>query len=515
MLELGRRSLLLGGAAALGLTLLPASKARAATPVRGGHLRVGLGDGSTQDTVDPTGVLNDSQYLLQATCRSTLVTVEPDGSLTPNIAVKWEPSDDLTKWTFEIRQGVTFHSGKPLTVEDVIASINVHRGPDSVSPVKAYVDPITDIVADGANRLTITLSAANVDFPGIFAQSRLPIVPAKDGVADRATFDGTGPYVLESFEPGVRMTFKRFEDHWDKGNVGFFDSAEVIIIPDGAARMNALRTGQVDLINQPDLRTLDLLKRDTNLVVDDNPSGRYYIFGAMSDVDPFTDKNVRQALKYAINRQEMVSKVMLGYGTVGNDQPIDPANKYFNPNLEQREFDPDKAKFYLKQSGIDKITIPLSVAEAAFSGAVTAGSLYAASAAQAGITLDVTREPDDGYFENVWLKKPFTADYWTRQPTVDAHFTQAFSQESPWNETHFNNARFTELLGLTRSTLDEAKRTAMYQEMQQLIYEESGAVIPMFANYVWVSTKKLKHGPVVVSNDLDGLRCIARWWFEE
>ncbi|MCC7319732.1 MAG: ABC transporter substrate-binding protein [Rubellimicrobium sp.] len=515
MLEIGRRSLLLGGSAAMALTTLSGRMARAGTPVRGGHLRVGLGDGSTQDTVDPTAVLTDAQYIIQASCRSTLVNVEPDGSLTPNLAVRWEPSDDLKQWSFEIRQGVTFHSGKPLTVEDVIASINVHRGPDSVSPVKAYVDPITDIVADGPDRITISLSAANVDFPGIFAQSRLPIVPARDGSADRATHDGTGPYVLESFEPGVRMTFTRYEDHWDKENVGFFDSAEVIIIADDAARMNALRTGQVDLINQPDLRTLELLKRDSNLVIDDNPSGRYYIFGMMSDVDPFTDRNIRLALKYAINRDEMVRKVLHGYGRIGNDQPVDPSNRFFNPNLEQREFDPDKARYYLNQAGLDSITVPLSVAEMAFAGAVTAGSLFAASAAQAGITLDVTREPDDGYFENVWLKKPFTADYWTRQPTLDAHFTQAFSQESPWNETHFRNDRFTELLVSARATLDEAARGAMYQEMQQLIHDESGAIIPMFANYVWVSTSRLRHGPVVVSNDLDGLRCIARWWFED
>lgn len=514
MIEIERRSLLLGGSAAAALTLLPGRIARAATPVRGGHLRLGLGDGSTQDTVDPTAVLNDSQYLIQATSRSTLMNVEPDGALTPNLAVKWEPSDDLMKWSFEIRQGVTFHSGKPLTLEDIIASINVHRGTDSVSPVKAYVDPITDIAADGDSRITISLSAPNVDFPSIFATSRLPIVPSKDGVADRSTFDGTGPYVLDSFEPGVRMTFTRFENHWDKDNVGFFDSAEVIIIADPAARMNALRTGQVDLINQPDLRTLELMKRDTNLVVDNIPSSRYYIFGMMSDVDPFADKNIRQALKYAINREEMVQKVMLGYGTVGNDQPIDPANRFFNPNLEQREFDPDKAKYFLQQAGVDTITIPLSVAEAAFAGAVTAGSLYAATCAQVGINLEVTREPDDGYFENVWLKKPFTADYWTKQPSIDAQFTQAFSAESPWNETHFQNARFTELLISARATIDEDKRMAMYQEMQQLIHEESGAVIPMFANYVWVSAGKVKHGPVVATNDLDGLRCIERWWFE-
>lgn len=514
MLEIGRRTLLRAGVAAAALSLLPQGKAQAATPKRGGHLRVGLSGGSSQDTVDPTTVLNDSQYLFQATARSTLLFVEPDGSLKPNLVTKWEPSDDLTKWTFELRSGVTFHSGKPLTVEDVIASINIHRGEDSVSPVKAYVDPIIDIVADGANRIVFALSAANVDFPSVFATSRLPIVPAKDGKADRETFDGTGPYVLETYEPGQRMSFVRNENYWDKEGAGFFDSAEVIIINDAAARMNALRSGQVDVINQPDLKTLEMLKRVGNVTVDDIPSSRYYIFGMMSDVDPFTDKNIRQALKYAINREEMVNKILFGHGTLGNDQPIDPANKYFNPNLEQREFDPERAKYHLKQAGLDSISVPLSVAEAAFTGAVAAGSLFASTCAQVGIDLQVTREADDGYFENVWLKKPFTADYWTKQPSIDAQFTQAFSQESPWNETHFQNARFTELLVKARATIDESQRIAMYHEMQQLVHEESGAIIPMFANYVWATSNKVRHGEVVATNDLDGLRCIERWWFD-
>jgi peptide/nickel transport system substrate-binding protein len=514
MMEIGRRSLLLAGSAAVAMSLFPGSKSRAATPTRGGHLRIGLGGGSSQDTVDPTAVLNDSQYLIQATSRSTLLFVEPDGSLKPNLAVKWEPSNDLTKWTFELRQGVTFHSGKPLTIEDVIVSINAHRGKDSTSPVKAYVDPITDVVAEGNNKVVISLSAPNVDFPSIFATSRLVIVPAKDGKADRETLDGTGVYVMKSFEPGQRMQFVRNENHWDKDNAGFFDSSEVIIINDAVARMNALRSGQVDVINQPDLKTLELLKRAGNITVDDIPSSRYYILGMMSDVHPFTDKNIRQALKYAIKRDEMVKKILFGHGTLGNDQPIDSSNKYFNPNLVQREFDPERSKYHLKQAGLDKVTIPLSVAEAAFTGAVAAGSLFAASSAEVGITLDVTREADDGYFENVWLKKPFTADYWTKQPSTDAQFTQAFSKESPWNETHFQNPHFTELLLKARATLDEAQRTAMYQEMQQLIHEESGAIIPMFANYVWATTNKVKHGPVVATNDLDGLRCIERWWFE-
>jgi peptide/nickel transport system substrate-binding protein len=208
MIEIGRRSLLLAGTAAAAMSLLPGNKARAATPARGGHLRIGLQGGSSQDTADPSKVLYDAAYLLQATCRSTLVQIEADGSLTPSLAEKWEPSDDLTKWIFRIRSGVSFHSGKPLEMADVVASINLHRGKDSTSPAKSLVEPIVDISADG-NSVTITLNAPNVDFPNALADYRLAVVPVKDGKADRATFDGTGAYVLKTFEPGQRMEFVR------------------------------------------------------------------------------------------------------------------------------------------------------------------------------------------------------------------------------------------------------------------------------------------------------------------
>lgn len=516
MFELSRRSLLSTGVAAAAWSLLPAAMAAASTPRRGGHLRIGLQGGSSQDTVDPASVLYDASYLLQATCRSTLVHIEADGSLTPNLAEKWEPSDDLTAWTFHIRPGVTFHSGKPLEAADIIASIDLHRGKDSTSPAKSYVEPITGITSEGDKKIVFKLAGPNVDFPNILADFRLVIVPAKDGKADRQSHDGTGAYVLKSFEPGQRMLFERNENYWNVDNGGFFDSAEVVIIADAVARMNALRSGQVDIINQPDLKTLELLKRVGNINVEDVSSGRYYIFGMMSDVDPFTDRNIRQALKYAVKREEMVKKILFGHGSLGNDQPIDAQHKYFNASIPQREYDPERVKFHLKQAGLSSLTIPLSVAEAAFPGAIAASALYSASCAEAGITLDVTREADDGYFDNVWLKKPFTGDYWTKQPSADAQFSQAFSMESPWNETHFKNDRFSELLVKARATIDEAQRTAMYHEMQQLIHEESGAVIPMFANYVWASNKKIKHQAVLATKgDLDGFRCIERWWFEE
>lgn len=512
MLDLKRRTFIQGAAATA--FLAGSHRGASATPQRGGHLRVGIAGGSSQDNVDPASVVYDTAYLTMATARNTLVNVEPNGNLSPGLALKWEPSADITQWTFEIRQGVTFHSGKPLQTADIIASLDLHRGEKSTSPAKSLLEPVREIAADGPNKIVVKLTGPNVDFPAVLTDLRLVIVPAKDGKADRETLDGTGAYVIESFEPGQRIRFKRYENYWDAGNSGFFDTAEVIVITDAAARMNALRSGQVDVINLADLKTLNMLKRVPGIKVEDVPSGRFYIFGMMSDADPYKDKNVRQALKYGINRQEMVDKILLGHGTVGNDQPLDKAHKYFDNSLAQREFDPDKARYHLKEAGLTSLNVSLSVAEAAFPGAVAAGSLYAASAEQAGITIDVTREPDDGYFENVWMKKPFTADYWTKLASADAQFTQGFFPGSPFNETHFDNSRFNELLVQARAILDESKRSKIYSEMQTLVHEESGAVIPMFANYVWATKANVAHQPELsTKGDLDGFRCIERWWF--
>uniref|UniRef100_UPI003F494F7F ABC transporter substrate-binding protein n=1 Tax=Ensifer adhaerens TaxID=106592 RepID=UPI003F494F7F len=511
MLETTRRSLLLGAAAAaIATSIAPAY----ATPKRGGHLRIGLSSGSTQDSLDPVNPFYDSVLLATASSRSSLTRSERDGSVTSNLAVKWEPSADLKTWTFELRSGVSFHSGKALEVDDVIASINIHRGEDTTSPLKSLLAPIKEISKVGGKTVVFTLDAPNADFPKIVSDIRLVVLASKDGKVDRQSLDGTGPYAIEKYIPGERFRLKRNPNYWDLEKAAFFDSAEVLIITDAAARMNALRSGQVDLINTVDLKTLIMLKRAQNIKIDDLPSGRFYMFGMMYDVAPFNDKNVRSALKYAIDRQELVDKIVFGHGTLGNDQPIDPTHQYFNPEISQTAYDPDKAKYYLQKAGLSSLKVPLSVSEAAFQGATAAGSLFVESAGKAGISIELTREPDDGYFENVWSKKPFTADWWTKQTSADAQFSQGFGKNASYNATHFNNERFEKLLLEARGTLDESRRKPMYQELQTIVHDESGAIIPVFANFVWASKSNLMHQESLNSDwDLDGFRCIERWWF--
>ncbi|MCA3508323.1 MAG: ABC transporter substrate-binding protein [Rhodobacter sp.] len=508
-----RRGLLKGGVAltAAGL-ILPAHMALAQTePKKGGVFRVGIGHGSSTDGYDPG--LWDQLFVqtFAAARHNYLIEIAADGNLVPEIAESWDSADGAT-WVFRIRQGVSFHSGKALTPDDVVASLNHHRGEASTSAVKPYFDPVTDIRVDGQN-VVVTLNAPNADFPYLMSDYHLPVMPGTDGKIDPTSTDGCGGYVVESYEPGVQATLNRNPNYW-KPDRAHFDQIVLLTILDPAARLNALMTSEVDTIDQVDPASISLLESRGVAKILSISGNAHYCFPMDARAAPFTDNNVRMALKYAFDRQELVDKILAGHGSVANDNPIGPANRYFFAGMEAKAYDPDKAKFHLKEAGMDKLEVTLSAANAAFSGAVDAAVLMSEKAAAAGITITVDRVPDDGYWDNVWMKKPFCASYWGGRPVEDQMFTTAYQSGASWNESFWSNEAFDKLLVAARSELDDAKRREMYQEMQRLVSFEGATIIPMYNNYVMALANTVAT-PEKVSNNwnLDGFRCVERWWF--
>lgn len=505
---------LLQGAAAVGAAalILPASlRAAAAEPKKGGVFRIGIGHGSSTDGYDPG--LWDQLYVqtFAAARHNYLIEIVADGTLAPEIAESWDSADGMV-WVFKIRQGLSFHSGKPVTADDVLASLNHHRGEASTSAVKPYFDAVTDIKLDGTN-VVVTLNAPNADFPYLMSDYHLPVMPGTDGKIDVTSPDGCGGYVVESYEPGVQATLNRNPNYW-KADRAHFDQIVLLSVLDPAARLNALMTGEVDTIDQVDPASISLLESRGIANILSISGNAHYVFPMDARAAPFGDNNVRLALKYAFDRQELVDKILAGHGSVANDNPIGPANRYFFAELEAKSYDPDKAKFHLKEAGMDKLEVTLSAANAAFSGAVDAAVLMSEKAAAAGITITVDRVPDDGYWDNIWMKKAFCASYWGGRPTEDQMFTTAYQGGAAWNESFWSNTRFDELLIAARSELDEAKRRAMYQEMQQLVSFEGSTIIPMYNNYVMALAKTLATPEQVANNwNLDGFRCVERWWF--
>ncbi len=179
----------MGRAAALGVTTalastLAATAVQAASPKKGGHLRSGLGHGSTTDSLDPATYENAWISGVNMHLHNHLAEIDKNGNLAPELAESWEASDDAATWRFKIRKGIEFHNGKTLDAEDVVASINHHRGEDTISAAKPLVKPITDVKIDGKDRVVITLEGGSADFPFIISDYHLAILPAKDGVVD-------------------------------------------------------------------------------------------------------------------------------------------------------------------------------------------------------------------------------------------------------------------------------------------------------------------------------------------
>lgn len=516
--RIGRREFI-GRAAAAGVAATTAGAffdgAMAATPKSGGSYRQALTGGGTGDVLDPAQTLDS--YMINVSSgqlRNNLTEIAPSGELRGELAESWEASADAAIWTFKLRKGVEFHNGKSLTAADVVTSFNHHRGEESKSAAKGIVSPIKEIKADG-DAVVFTLDQGNADFPFLASDYHLTICPEKDGKMDWESGVGTGGYSLESFEPGVRTVVKRNPNYW-KENAAFFDSVENLFISDVNARTNALRTGEIESMSNVDLKTAHLLARDKSIKMLPINGNKHCTLPMLTDAAPFDNNDVRLALKYAINREEWLQKVIRGQGEVGNDSPVGPANIYraTADELPQRPYDPDKSKFHLKQAGLDNLSVKLHLADTAFEGALDAGQLYAESAKAAGISIEVVREADDGYWSNVWLVKPWCASYWGGRPTEDWVFSQIYSAGADWNESKWNNERFNKLLVEARSELDTAKRRELYVEMQRICHDDCGSVIPLFMAYTHAISAKIGLPEQIANNwELDGHKNAERWWF--
>ena len=511
--KLSRRDFL-GRAAALGVTApfansLLSSAAKAAGPMKGGIIKAGMQGGEATNSLDPASFLSQVPFTFGKSWGEYLVALTPEGGLENRIAEEIGASDDAKEWTFKIRDGIEFHNGKTVTADDVLQTLERHSNEESKSGALGIMKGIESMKVDGKN-VVVTLKEANADLPYLMADYHLIIQPGGGKDAPDAGISA-GPYKVTVNEPGVRQGGERFANYWMGDKMGFADQIEIIVINDATARTAALQGGQVHMINRVEPKIVDLVKRVPGVTIQ-NVSGRgHYVFIMHCNTAPFDNNDLRLALKYAMNREDMVEKILRGYGSVGNDFPINAAYPLFSDDIEQRTYDPDKAAFHFKKSGHDGPVL-LRTSDVAFPGAVDAAQLYQQSCAKAGITIDVKREPGDGYWSEVWNKQPFCESYWGGRPTQDQMYSTAYISTADWNDTRFLRPEFDQLIMQARAELDETKRKAMYRDAAVMVRDEGGLILPMFNDFIDASSDKVMgYEPHPAAELMDGY-ALAKCW---
>jgi peptide/nickel transport system substrate-binding protein len=323
----------------------------------------------------------------------------------------------------------------------------------------------------------IPLQFANANFPDDIGQYFNSIVPTD---YDPKKPVGTGPFKYQSFTPGQRSVFVKNPDYWETGKP-HVDQLVIIDFPDDAARTNALLGGQVDAIDNLPASQVASVKSNSNLRVLSSQTGAWQPFTMRIDSPPFNDVRVRQAMRMIVDRDQMVAQVLSGQGRVANDlyAPYDPA---FAKDLPQRKQDLEQAKSLLKQAGRENLTVELTTAPV-FQGIVEAAQVFAEQAKGAGVTVKVKKVDSGTFYGDNYLKWPFAQDFWATR-TYLAQVAQGDLPNSPFNETHWGKGKFEGLIRQARAEVDEAKRTQILHDAQQMQYEQGGYIIPYFSNII-------------------------------
>ena len=470
--------------AAAGSIVTSATEAIAMTPKKGGKIKFASDLHGPSDTLDPGLNTSTIDYTRGRATYNSLCQINDDLSTRPELAEEYSANADNSVWTFKIRKGVKFHDGSPLTADDVIYSMQRHYGEKSTSTAKTLVADVKEWKKVDSHTVRATLTGPNADLPVILGTPQFKII--KDGTTDFQTANGTGPYRLKEFKPGVRTISVRNEDYWREG--GNVDEIEITAITDAVARTSAFLSGDIELMQALNPKAIKKVESTSGVGVWSVAAGGYFGLCAMTHTSPGNNPDFVRALQYIQRREKIVKSILKGQGTVGNDHPINISYGADHcSELPQKTHDLDKAKFFLKKSGIT--AAELNVAEVA-PGMTDIALLAQREAQKIGLDLQIKKVPNDGYWGAVWMKTPLNVVTWNMRPTANVMLNLAFAPDAPWNDTLWKNERFGKLLVEARSATDATKRHEMYCEMQRLIavgsddMPPSGMVIPAHRNYV-------------------------------
>jgi peptide/nickel transport system substrate-binding protein len=518
------REHLLRRAAALGIvvaggTFGPLTEAAfASTQIkRGGTFRQATSGGST-DFIDGQHIVAKSDIVRLVVTFEGLVYFDEKGVVQLNLAEELK-AEKPNQWIIRVRDGIEFHNGKTLTIDDVIYSIRRIKNPKLKLFGNAAFGAIDLKRIKKLDKRTcrLVLSRNDVTLMEAFAQYFQGIVPK--GYQPNAVgkgplqYIGTGPFKVKSFTPGRESVHVRNTNYWRNGQP-YFDQVRIINFTSDAAKVNALLSGQVEAMADVPFAQVPVVRGRKNLRIYTAQTGAWTPLCMRVDVAPYNDVRVRRAFRLLINRPQVVQQGLSGAGRIGNDlfAPFDPA--YAGDEFPQRKYDPEQARSLLRQAGHDGLDVEL-ITSPQDTGMVEGATIFAQNAKAGGVNVAV-KNLADNFYGDQYLKYPFSADYWGTRNYLQ-QVTAGMLKTSPFNETHWdayaNYPRFEALYRQAAATINDKKRAALIKEMQRMEYTDGGLIIWGFKNLTdGYSTKvggyKVDRGTLNLNKYGNGFRTI-------
>ena len=455
-------------------------------PQAGGTLRTALI--SPAGALDPLTVGDEGGLATLGQSGEYLAWSDDELMLQPRIAESWEPNEDGSVWTFAIRQGVTFHDGAALTAEDVVATIEYHLGNESNA-----LSALTGVLSAGNTQLVddatveFTLDAPNGNFPYLLSSDNynLIILPKTYDGDWESSFIGTGPWKLDTYTPEVGVTYLKNADYWDTSRTPLADTSEVKFYEDEQARVLALQGGEVDIVSNFSVAGGGALLDDPSVTLIEVRASQHRKIHMRTDMEPFTDKRVRQAMALALDRQALVDGLFDGRADIGNDSPFAPVFPSTDPSVAQREQNIDQAKQLLADAGKGG---GFSVKLESWQGfeIPDLAVLVQNAAEEIGVKVQLQITDDGAYYGDFtyggsrWLDSPFGITDWGHRGVPNVFLSSALGSKGPWNAPHFKNPTFDKLLADYVAAFDLDSQRAVASQIQELLLDETPAIFPYF-----------------------------------
>ena len=400
-----------------------------------------------------------------------------------SLADSFESNAEATEWTIRLKSGITFHDGKPLTADDVIYTIN-RAAADPANGANIFTQPYDVKGIKKLDDLTLQLPLTR-PIAGLeqFFFTALGMSIVQDGATDFSKPVGTGAFMFDSFKVGESSLMKKNPNYWQTGKP-LLDELEINSVMDPDARLNALRSGDVDAISfvpfpaaksaiQGEIVPSGQVDGgDIDLLISDAPSHVYFTMAV--DLEPFDNNDVRQAMRLIADRQALVDTVNVGFGTLGNDIRF-PGAQFYDDQIPQREQDIEQAQSLLKQAGMEGLKVTLFASDWG-PGMLNSATVFAEQAKAAGVEITIDNSSGDTYLVDKYLKVAFGQSFATPFP-IPVMYSLQLVTGGIWNETHWNRPDYDKLVFAAQAEQDEAKAADLWYQAQQIVWDEGGDLI--------------------------------------